>query len=102
MGYTPTKPRLDIMALVAPKAKIRKRGMTKADLFRLRHAVGPNLKAGVTEQGDFILYSTDTATWRKLTGILPFLTDFREQRVDPVRNRVELMEIVDQDDPLFA
>jgi hypothetical protein len=102
MSSTKTKVRTDFMALVAPKVKIKKRGQLKADLFRLRQVVGPELRAGITEQGDFILYSADLATWRKLVGILPFLTDFREQRIDPIRTKIEGLEFRDEDKPLFT
>jgi hypothetical protein len=102
MSSTKTKVRTDFMALVAPKVKIKKRGLLRADLFRFRQVFGPNLKAGVTEQGDFILYSGDLATWRKLVGILPMLTDFREQRIDPIRTKIEGLEFLDEDKPLFT
>lgn len=92
----------EFMALVAPRATIKRRRLQHADLHRLRNAIGANMKAGTTTNGDFILYSTDLATWRKLVGILPFLTEFREQRIDPMRIEINLLEIVDKDDPIFA
>ncbi|MBY0538081.1 hypothetical protein K2P47_01635 [Patescibacteria group bacterium] len=92
----------DFMALVAPKAKIKRRHLLQADLYRLRQVVGTSLKAGTTSNGDFILYTTDASTWQKLVKILPFLTDFREQRIDPVRTKIELLEVVDKDDHLFT
>ena len=96
------KVRPDFMALVAPQIKIKKRGLLQADLYRMRLVFGTHLKAGLTDQGDFIIYSNDLATWRKLVGILPMLTDFREQRVDPLRTKIELLEVVDKDNLLFT
>jgi hypothetical protein len=96
------KKRSDFMALVIPKAKIRKQHLLKADLFRLRQVVGTTLKAGVTGGGDFILYTEDASSWQRLVRILPFMSDFREQRVDPLRTSIELLEVVDEDDPLFT
>ncbi len=93
--------RNDFMALVSPKIKIKRRHHLKADLFRLRQVVGESLKAGVTSGGDFILYTQDASTWQRLVKILPFLTDFREQRIDPLRTRIESIEFVDEDKPLF-
>jgi len=92
----------DFMALVAPKVKIKKRQLLQADLFRLRQVVGSHLKAGVTSNGDFILYTADASTWQKLVKLLPFLTDFREQRIDPLRTKIELLEVVDKDNHLFT
>ncbi len=94
--------RTDFMALVAPKVKIKRRHLLKADLFRMRLVVGESLKAGTTCAGDFILYTHDASTWKKLVNLLPFLVDFREQRIDPLRTRIELMEVVDEDDYLFT
>lgn len=96
------KKRSDFMALVIPKSKIRKQHLLKADLFRLRQVVGTTLKAGVTGGGDFILYTEDASSWQRLVRILPFMSDFREQRVDPLRTSIELLEVVDEDDPLFT
>ena len=96
------KKRNDFMALVAPKVKIKRRQFLKADLFRLKQVIGSQLKAGVTSNGDFILYTDDNSTWQKLVKILPFLTDFREQRVDPLRTKIELLEVVDEDSYLFT
>lgn len=92
----------DFMALVAPKAKIKRRQMLQADLYRFRQVVGSHLKAGITSNGDFILYSADASTWQKLVKILPFLTEFREQRIDPLRTKIELLEVVDEDSHLFT
>lgn len=92
----------DFMALVAPKVKIKRRQFLKADLFRLKQVIGSHLKAGVTSTGDFILYTDDASTWQRLVKILPFLTDFREQRIDPIRTKIELLEVVDKDDHLFT
>jgi hypothetical protein len=94
--------RNDFMALVAPKVKIKRRHFLKADLFRLKQVIGSNLKAGVTNAGDFILYTADDSTWQRLVKILPFLVDFREQRIDPMRTKIELLEVVDEDDYLFT
>jgi hypothetical protein len=99
---TKARKNTDFMALVASRTAIKKRYLLKADLYRLRQVVGMPLKAGTTSNGDFILYTADSATWQKLVKILPFLTDFREQRVDPVRTKIELLEVVDQDSPLFT
>lgn len=96
------KDREDFMALVATKSKIKRRQLLKADLYRLRQVIGTSLKAGVTSKGDFILYTSDSSTWQKLVKILPFLFEFREQRIDPLRTRVELCEFVDKDELLFA
>lgn len=94
--------RPDFTALVAPKSLIKRRGLTNADLFRFKKVIGPNLRAGITSRGDFILYSSDPSTWRKLVNIMPMLPDFREQRIDPVLTKVEIMEIVNKDTPIFA
>ncbi len=96
------KKRNDFMALVTPRVKIKKQHLLKADLFRLRQVIGTTLKAGVTGGGDFILYTEDASSWKKLVRILPFMSDFREQRVDPVRTPIELLEVVDEDSPLFT
>ncbi|MFM2339967.1 MAG: hypothetical protein RLZZ360_603 [Candidatus Parcubacteria bacterium] len=82
--------------------KIKKRNLLKADLYRLRQVIGTQLKAGIGNNGDFILYSSDALSHQKLTRLLPFFTEFREQRVDPIRTRIELLEIVDKDEPLFT
>lgn len=96
------KPRTDFMALVAPKTIIKKHGVLKADLFRMRKLLGADLKAGTTDQGDIILYAESLSTWRKMVQVfLPF-TDFREQRVDKNRTKISLIEIVDKDEPLLA
>ncbi len=92
----------DFMALVAPKIKIKRRQFLKADLFRLKQVIGSQLKAGVTSNGDFILYTDDASTWQRLVKIQPFLIDFREQRIDPLRTPIALLEVVDKDDQLFT
>lgn len=92
----------DFMALVAPRVKINKRHLLKADLYRLRQVIGISLKAGITSGGDFVLYSADASTWQKLVKLLPFLADFREQRIDPARTKIELLEVVDEDNHLFT
>jgi hypothetical protein len=96
------KKRTDFMALVTPKTKIRKQHLLKADLFRLRQVIGTTLKAGVTGGGDFVLYTEDTSSWQRLVQVLPFMNDFREQRIDPLRTPIELLEVVDEDSPLFT
>lgn len=96
------KIRTDFMALVAQKTIIKKRGLLKADLFRLRMVIGHGLKAGLTERGDFILYSSDLATWRKLVNLLPLFTDFREQRIDETRTKIEQIDFEDVDKLLFT
>ena len=102
MGIGRIDDRKDYRALVAPKSAIKRRGLTNADLFRFKKVIGPNLRAGITTRGDFILYSNDHSTWRKLVSIMPMLPDFREQSIDPVLTKVEIMEIVNKDTPLFA
>ncbi len=101
MGKMKARDRMDFMALVAPLAKIRRQHLLKADLHRLKKVVGNQLRAGLCN-GDFILYSSDVETFKRLVSLLAFFSEFREQRVDPIRNKVELIEIVDKDDPLFA
>ncbi len=98
----PKKLTVDFMALVMPKANLKRRGTLKADLFRLQQVIGTDFKAGVTDRGDFIIYSDSPAMMRKLVRVLLPFTDFREQRIDPIRTKIELFEIVDQDDPIFA
>ncbi len=92
----------DIKTLAVPISIIQKKGLTHSQLYRLRRAVGSQPKVGITDTGLFLLFSGDVSTWRKLTGILPFLEVFQEQRIDPIRIRVENIEIIDRDDPLFA
>ncbi len=100
IGKVPERP--DFTALVAPKSLIKRRGLTNADLFRFKRLIGANLRAGITTRGDFILYSSDHSTWRKLVSILPMLPDFHELRVDPIMTKVETIEIVNNNEPIFA
>lgn len=97
-----TKKKMDFMALVAPIAKIQNLNLLNADLYRLRQVVGPSLRAGITTDGAFIFYSEDSSTWQRLVGLLPFLTGFREQRIDPVRTKIQLIEVINKDTYLFA
>ncbi len=96
------KPRTDFMALVTPKATVKRRGVLKADLFRLQKVIGADFKVGVTDKGDFIIYADNSAVWRKLVRVLLPFTDFREQRIDLTRTKIERLEVVDKDEPIFA
>ena len=98
----PKKLTVDFMALVTPRTNVKRRSVLKADLFRLQQVIGTDFKAGITDRGDFIIYSDSPAMMRKLVRVLLPFTDFREQRIDPIRTKIELFEIVDQDDPIFA
>lgn len=102
MSIAKVPERPDFTALVAPKTLIAQRGLTNADLFRFKRLIGPNLRAGITARDDFILYSSDHSTWRRLVSILPMLPDFHEIRVDPVMTKVEIIEIVNNTDPIIA
>ncbi len=97
-----TKANHEVMVLAAPKTHFENRGILKADLYRMRKVIGERLKAGVTSRGDFILYSEDPMTQRRLVDILFAFTVFHEQRIDLTRTKIEQLEIVDKDHPLFA
>ncbi len=97
-----SKPEHGFIALAAPKADFEKRGILKADLYRLRRVIGEPLKAGVTSRGDFVLYSDDTMTQRRLVDILVPFTGFNEQRIDLTRTKIESLPIVNKNEPLFT
>jgi hypothetical protein len=96
------KPGHEFIALAAPKADFEKRGILKADLYRMQRVIGSTLKAGVTSRGDFVLYSNDTMTQRRLVDILVAFAGFHEQRIDLTRTKIESFQIVDKDEPLFT
>ncbi len=96
------KPSHEFIALAAPKAVFESRGTLKADLYRMRRVVGDSLRAGVTSRGDFILYSDDQQTQRRLVDMLVPFSDFHEQRIDLTRTKIERLKIVDKDEPIFA
>ncbi len=92
----------EFIALAAPKADFEKRGILKADLYRMQRVIGSALKAGVTSRGDFVLYSDDPMTQRRLVDILVPFTGFHEQCIDLTRTKIESLPIVNKNEPLFA
>lgn len=90
-----------VLALVAKKSAVKRRGLMLEHLHHINVALGLKLHAGVIKN-DLVLYCTDLVAQRRLLAFGAIATEYREQQIDLSLHEIEPIEIRPAFEPVFA